>query len=162
MNRLAGDEAAVVADEEQARRGNFIDRSLTPERNARRARRPALVPLGIGARRVDAARRDHIDPDVVRGELGREPSRQPHQTHLRRRHVRAPAAAHEGAFAREQHDASVLVGDHGLDDGARAIQRPVQHDPPHRFPVLHRQLRERLVRPNRGVADEDVDPAEFR
>src|SRR2546422_152455 len=162
VNGLAGDEPGVVADEEQARCSDFIDGALPPKRNARGARRSSLIPLGIRTSGVDTARRDHVDPDVVRRELGGETPRQAHQAHLRRGDVRAPTAADEGAFAREEHDAPVSVGDHGLDDRPRAIQRPVQYDAPHCLPVLHCQLREGLVRPNRRIADEDVDTAKFR
>src|SRR6266849_4310637 len=68
VDRLAGDEAAIVADQEQAGGGDLVDMPLASQGNAGGARRPPLIPLGIVAPCVDAARRDHVDPDVVLGE----------------------------------------------------------------------------------------------
>jgi hypothetical protein len=56
MDRLAGDETRVVADQEQAGGGNLLHMPLTPQRNAGGVRRAALVPLGIRSHGIDAAR----------------------------------------------------------------------------------------------------------
>src|SRR6202035_3053539 len=70
VDRLAGDEAAIGADQEQAGGGDLVDMPLASQGNAGGARRPPLIPLGIVAPGVDAARRDDVDPDVVLGEFG--------------------------------------------------------------------------------------------
>ena len=44
--------------------------------------------------------------------------------------------ASKGPFASEEHNASVVVGGHSIDDGAGAIERPVQDDSPDLLPVL--------------------------
>ena len=41
------------------------------------------------------------------------------------------------------------------------VHRPVEHNAPDRLPILHRHLGEGLVRPDRGVVDQDVDTAEL-
>src|SRR3989442_9146248 len=161
VDRLAGDEAAVVTDEEQAGGGDFLDRPLTSEGNARGVRHLSLVPRGIGSRGVDRPRRDDVDADVLRGELGSEAPRQPHEPHLRRGDVGPPGATDEGSFARQEHDAAIPVRDHALDDRPGAIHGPVQDDAANRLPVLTRQLRERLVGTDGRVVDEDVDLAEL-
>src|SRR3954470_17848012 len=93
VDRLAGDEAAVIADQEQADRGNLVDLALAPQWDAARVRQMAPrrsgVPFGIVAPGIDAARRYDIDPDVVRREFRGEPARHPDQAHLRRRQVGA-------------------------------------------------------------------------
>src|SRR5579859_1702792 len=55
VDRLAGDEAAIIADQEQAGRGDLVYMPLPPKRNARRIRYPALIPLRIGPLRVDTS-----------------------------------------------------------------------------------------------------------
>src|SRR5438270_4913468 len=112
VDRLAGDEAAVVADQKEAGGGDLVDVPLTAQWNAGGARHPPLVPLGIIPAGVDAAGRDHVGPDVLSGELAGQGSRQPHETHLRGRDVSASAAAGESAFAGEEQDAAILVFDH--------------------------------------------------
>ena len=160
VDGLAGDEAAVVGDQEQTGGGDLIHRALAPQGNAGGARRAALVPLGIGARGVDAARRDHVDPDVLRGELGARPRASPTspifaaETWARPIHRRRPLAG-------DEQDAPIAVLDHRVDDGSRAIERSVENDSPDGLPVVHRQLGEGLVGPDRGIVDENVDPAEL-
>src|SRR4029079_19580155 len=58
VDRLAGDEAAVVADQEQAGGGDLVDMPLPRERDAAGVRLVVAVPFGIVAPRVDAAGRD--------------------------------------------------------------------------------------------------------
>src|SRR5437867_6435598 len=55
VNGLAGDEARVVGDQEQAGGGDLVHRPLTSQWNASGGRRSSLIPLGIGARGVDAS-----------------------------------------------------------------------------------------------------------
>src|SRR6266511_3126877 len=102
VNGLTGDETPVVGDQEQAGGGDLVHRPLTSQWNAGGGRRSSLVPLGIGPRGVDAAGTDHVDPNIVRGELGGETARQPHQAHLRGRDMGAPGSAHEGPFTGEE------------------------------------------------------------
>src|SRR5437763_11458678 len=150
VDRLAGDEAAVVADQEEAGGGDLVDVPLTAQWNAGGARHPPLVPLGIIPAGIDAARGDHVGPDVLGGELGGQGSRQPHETHLRGRDVSASAAAGESAFASEEQNAPILVFDHRADCRLRAVERAIEHDAPNVLPVLHCYLGEGLVRPDRG------------
>src|SRR6266487_682384 len=70
--------------------------------------------------------------------------------------------ASKGSFASEEHNASVVVGGHSIDDSAGAIERSVQDDSPDLLPVLYRHLRERFMRTDRGIVDEDVNFAKFR
>jgi len=82
MDRLAGDEAAILADEEQAGRGDLVDAALPAERDAVGVRQAILIPLRMVAPRIDAARRNDINPDVMRRELGGEPAGHADQAHL--------------------------------------------------------------------------------
>src|SRR5262245_15174538 len=68
VDGLAGDEAAVVADQEQAGRRDLVDMSLPGERNAGGIRHAPLIPLGVVAPGIDAAGRDDVGSDVVTGE----------------------------------------------------------------------------------------------
>jgi len=85
VDRLAGEEAAILADEEQARRGDLVDLAFPVERDSGGVRQATVIPFGMVAPRIDAARRDDIDPNVPRCEFGGEPARQADQAHLRRR-----------------------------------------------------------------------------
>src|SRR5215472_12586008 len=93
VDGLAGDEAAVVADQKQAGRGDFVDMALPAERNAGGIGHAAMIPLGIVPPGVDAAGRHDVGADVLPGVFGGERSRQPDQAHLRRRDMRPSAAA---------------------------------------------------------------------
>src|SRR4029453_7472967 len=70
--------------------------------------------------------------------------------------------ASKGPFAREEQYTSILVGDHAIDDGAGAIEGPIEDDTAHALPVLQGPLREGLMGTNRSIVDEDVDAAKFR
>ena len=52
---LAGNEAAVVADQEQAGRGDLVDMPLPAERDAGRIWHATVVPFGVIPPGVDAA-----------------------------------------------------------------------------------------------------------
>src|ERR1044071_8979682 len=58
VDRLAGDETAVLGDEEQAGGGDLVDVALAAERDALGVGRPVAVPFGVVAACVDAAGRD--------------------------------------------------------------------------------------------------------
>jgi hypothetical protein len=45
VDRLPGDEAAILTDQEQARRGNLVDIPLPAERDAGGVRQATLIPL---------------------------------------------------------------------------------------------------------------------
>src|SRR5215472_2011830 len=109
MNRLAGDEAAIVADQEQAGRGDLVDMSLAAQRNAGGARDAALIPFGIVSPGIDTAGGDNVDPDVIGGELGGQRPRHAYQAHLCRRDMSAPLAAGKGAIAGEEKNPPVMV-----------------------------------------------------
>src|SRR5580700_1877129 len=161
VDGLAGDKTAGVADQKEAGGSDLVDMPLTAEWNTGGVRDPPLIPLGIVPAGVDAAGGDHVGPDVLRGELGGQGSRQPDQAHLRRRDVGASAAAGEGAFAGEKQDAAVLVLDHRADGRLRAVECAIEDDPPDVLPVLYRHLGEGLVGPDRGIVDQNVDAAEL-
>src|SRR5579884_84580 len=162
VDGLAGDEAAVLADEEQAGGGDLLDGALAAERDAGGVGDAAVVPLRVVAPCVDAAGRDDVDADVVRRELRGEAARQPDQPHLRRRDVGAAgAAAGEGAVADEEEDAAVAVLDHRPDQCAGEVEPGVEHDAAHPLPVFVGQLGEWLVRADRGIVDQDIDAAEL-
>ena len=162
MDRLPGNEAAILADQEQASRGDLVDMPLAAERNTAGVRHMAAIPFGVVAPGIDAAGRDHIDADVVRGELGGEPARHADQPHLRRREMGAAAAASGNrAVAAEEQDAPVLVLDHLADQRARQVEGPVEYDIADPLPILIAHLEKRLVRPDCGVVDQDVDAAEL-
>src|SRR4029077_2475475 len=72
VDGLAGDEAAVVADEKEAGGGDLVDFALAPQGDAGGARRPALIPFGIVSPGIYAAGRDDVDAGVVVGEFRRE------------------------------------------------------------------------------------------
>src|SRR6266850_2208419 len=79
---LAGNEAAILADKEQAGRGDLVDMPLAPKRNAGGVRQATMIPLRIVAPCIDAAGRHDINPDVVWREFGGEPARHADQPHL--------------------------------------------------------------------------------
>src|SRR5216684_1367323 len=64
VDRLAGDEAAILGHQEQAGRGDLVDLALAAERDAGGVGRPVAIPFGVGACRVDASRRHNVDPDI--------------------------------------------------------------------------------------------------
>src|SRR5689334_18752303 len=128
VDGLAGDEATVVADKKEAGGGDLVHLALTAQGDAGGARRMPLIPFGIVPPCVDAAGGDHVGPNVVRGELGGQPSRQPDQPHLRRRDMSAAVAADKSSLAGEEQDAPVAVLDHRRNDSLRAVKRSVEHD----------------------------------
>src|ERR1700736_2138826 len=162
VDGLAGDEAAVVADQKQAGGGDLVHHPLTAQGNPGGTRHMAPIPFGIVSPGIDTAWGDHIGADVLPRKLDSQRASEPDQAHLRRRDVSASAAAGECAFAGEEQDAPIAVGDHRGDDRSRAIHRPVEDDAPDLLPILHRHLGEELVRPDRRLVDQDVDAPEFR
>src|SRR5215467_13574969 len=107
VDGLASNEAAVVADQKQTGRGDLVDMPLPADRDARRVRHAAMIPLGIVPPGVDAAGRNHIGADVLSSVFGGEGPRQPDQAHLCRRDMGASAAAGKGPVAGEEQDAAV-------------------------------------------------------
>jgi hypothetical protein len=55
VNGLAGDEAAIVADQKEAGGGDLVHLPLTAQWNPGGARHTPLIPLGIVAPGIDAA-----------------------------------------------------------------------------------------------------------
>src|SRR5215472_9147620 len=93
VDRLSGDEAGILTDEEQTGRGNLVDLALPPERDAGGVWQVTLIPLRIVASRIDTARRNDVNADVMRSEFRGEPARHADQPHLRRRQMSAASAA---------------------------------------------------------------------
>src|SRR5262249_17126055 len=83
VDRLSGDEATILTDEEQAGRSDFVYGALPAERDPGGVRQVAVIPFRIVAPCIDAARRNNIDPDVMAGEFRGEPARHADQPHLR-------------------------------------------------------------------------------
>src|SRR5215813_7790982 len=83
VDRLSGDEAGILADQEQAGRSNLVDAALPAERDAGGVRQVTLIPFWIVAPCIDAAGRNDINPDVMGGEFRGEPARHADQPHLR-------------------------------------------------------------------------------
>src|SRR6266404_5483168 len=135
VDGLAGDEAAVVADQEQAGGSDFVDMPLAPQGNPDGAGHMAAIPLGIVSPGIDAAGGDDVGADIVRGEFDGERTREPDQAHFRRRHMNPSAATGEGALAGKEQDAPVAVRDHRGDDRPRAVHRPVEDDASDLLPV---------------------------
>ena len=77
VNRLAGDEPAILADQEQAGGGDLVDGALPTERDADGVRQAAVIPLRMVAPRIDAAGRDDVNPDVLRSEFQASPRAMP-------------------------------------------------------------------------------------
>lgn len=66
MKCLSGNEIAVVTDQEQICGGDLLHCPLTPQGNADGALHVRAVPFRIIPPGVDDARRDQVDPDIVR------------------------------------------------------------------------------------------------
>src|SRR5579884_571108 len=73
----------------------------------------------------------------------------------------AAAAGGNRAVAAEKQDAPVAMLDHRLDQRARQVERAVENHASDQLPIGVSGFRERLVRPDCGVVDQDVDPAEL-
>src|SRR5215472_7582161 len=108
VDGLAGDEAAVVADQKQAGGGD-LDGSLAAERDARRIRHASMIPFGVVPSGVDAAGRDDVGADVLSGIFGGERPRHPDQPHLRRRDMHTSTAAAKGSVTGKEQDTAVVV-----------------------------------------------------
>src|SRR5215472_5906549 len=113
--------------------------ALTPERDALGVWLSVAVPLRIVAACVDAAGRNDVHSDVVRGEFGGETTGQPDQAHLRRRQMGAAGAAGaDRTVATEKQEPAVLILHHRLDQRARQVDRPVEDDAANMLPLLLR------------------------
>ena len=136
--------------------------STCPSRPQRNLRCISHVLAGVPsqvAAGVDAPRRHYVDPDVVRRELRRQPPCQTHDAHLGRRHMGPLSRAVPRPVAGQEHDAAKPACLHRRDGVPGAVERPVQHHAGHPFPVVQRQVGERLVRPYRSVAHQHIDIA---
>src|ERR1700738_3136721 len=73
----------------------------------------------------------------------------------------ATAASGNRAVADEEQNAPVAIPDHWLDQRARQVERAVKNHTPDQLPIRIGRFSERLVRPDRSIVDQDVDPAEL-
>src|SRR5262245_9012976 len=73
----------------------------------------------------------------------------------------ATAANGYRAVADEEQNAPVAILDHRLDQRARQVERTVENHAPDQLPIRVAGFSERYVRPDRGVVDQDVDPAKL-
>jgi hypothetical protein len=62
----------------------------------------------------------------------------------------------------EEQNAPVVILDHWLDQRARQVERAVENHAPDQLPIRVGGFGERFVRPDRGIVDQNVDPAELR
>src|SRR5262249_36804055 len=53
------------------------------------------------------------------------------------------------------------IPDHWLDQRTRQVERAVKNHTPDQLPIRIGRFSERLVRPDRSIVDQDVDPAEL-
>src|SRR6516164_698759 len=70
----------------------------------------------------------------------------------------AAVAGADRTVTAEEQDPTVLIVHHRLDQGARQVDRAVEHDAANMLPLLLRPRDKGLVWPDRGVVDQDVDP----
>src|SRR5271169_5349657 len=73
----------------------------------------------------------------------------------------AAAGSGNRAVADEEQNAPVAILDHWLDQRTREVERAVENHAPDQLPIRVSCFGERLVRPDRGIIDQDVDPAEL-
>src|SRR5215468_1414687 len=73
----------------------------------------------------------------------------------------ATAAGRDRAVAAEEQNAPVAILDHRLDQRARQAERPVENHTSDQLPICVSRLGEQLVRPDRGIVDQEVDPAKL-
>src|ERR1700740_2118946 len=73
----------------------------------------------------------------------------------------ATAASRDRAVADEKQNAPVAIPDHWLDQRPRPGKRGGENHAPDQLPIRIGRFRERLVRPDRSIVDQDVDPAEL-
>src|ERR1700759_607804 len=82
MDRLSGDEASILADEEQTGCRDLFGCPLPSERDAFGTRRSIAIPFRIVSAGIDAARRDDVYPDIVSREFRGEAACETDETHL--------------------------------------------------------------------------------
>src|SRR5436189_1600963 len=73
----------------------------------------------------------------------------------------AAAARGNRAVADKEQNASVAILDHWLDQRARQVERAIENHAPYQLPIRVGRFGERLMRPDRGIVYQDVDPAEL-
>src|SRR5215468_1566144 len=69
----------------------------------------------------------------------------------------ATAASGNRAVADEEQNAPVAILDHRLDQRPRQVERTIKNHAPDQLPIRISCFSERLVRPDRGIIDQDVD-----
>ena len=159
----AGDEAGVVAGEEDDARG----RSPRPRRGGRpgSAAGSSVFSTSSGTACTisvrDIARRDHVDGDALGGVL------------LRQRLGEADHAGLGGGVVRLAHLALLAVDRGDDDDAPEAARRACRRSPAgsgehgvevgadHRLPLLEGHAVEHAVAGDAGIVDQDVDRAEL-
>src|SRR5215469_9578407 len=71
------------------------------------------------------------------------------------------AAGRDRAVTAEEQDAPEAIPDHRLDQRARQVERTVKNHTPDQLPIRIGSFNEWLVRPDRSIVDQYVDPAEL-
>src|SRR5262245_12093184 len=73
----------------------------------------------------------------------------------------ATGASGNRAVADEEQNAPIAILDHGLDQRPRQVERTIKNHAPDQLPIRVGCFSERLVRPDRSIVDQDVNPAEL-
>src|SRR5262245_16032781 len=73
----------------------------------------------------------------------------------------ATAASGNRSVADEEQNAPVAILDHRLDQRARQVERTIKNHAPDRLPIRVGCFSERLVRTDRSIVDQDVNPAKL-
>src|SRR5262245_8319926 len=74
----------------------------------------------------------------------------------------ATAASGNRAVADEEQNTPVAILDHRLAQRARQVERAVKNHTTNQLPIRVGRFSERLVRPDRSIVDQDVDPTKLR
>jgi hypothetical protein len=159
----------IVGGQEQAGLRDLLRAAQPAEGDALQLLRPARrrlaelrVPLGVTTLGVDGARHHHVDPDARGTQLRGQRPHEAEEPGLGRGDRRGARPPGEARLPAERDDASPPALLHARHHRAGQIESGVEIHREDAVPVLQRGLGDRLVRPDRRVAHEDVDGPEDR
>ena len=163
----AGHVGGVVRGEKQDAGGDFIGRAVTPEQRALGGVIPVLVERAtdrlialLVKGRVDRPGADRVHPDAVRGVIRRHPACQPGDRRLRGVVLRRLADARHGSHRGDVDDAAGRGLPEERNRRLRAERVPLEIHAEDLVPALGAGLFHRVIQPDAGVVDEDVEPSE--
>src|SRR5215813_12769474 len=157
----------VVGSEKQDAGGNLVGRTVTPEQRALGCvipvllERPAdrLIALLVKGR-VDRPRADRIHPDAVRSVIRRHPSGQSGDRRFGGVVLRGLANARHRPHRGDVDDAAAPGLPEERNRRLRGKRVSLEIDAEDLVPALGASLFHRVIQPDAGVVDEDVEPAE--